>query len=96
MKAILLALIVLVACVNNSIAATQITREGNNFKESTEKVEAQKTTYTYEIKGVKYPVYVSPKGKLYIIRVSKKTGKEYKSYLKGEVAETIKKELKIK
>lgn len=96
MRKILIVLLVLMACVNNSIAATQVTREGNNFKEVTEKVEDKKTDYTYEIKGIKYFVYLTPKGKLYILRHSNKTGKAYKSYLKGEVAETIKKELKLK
>ena len=32
--------------------------------------------------GTKYPVYRSIHGKLYVIRTSKKTGNEYKQYLK--------------
>lgn len=31
--------------------------------------------------GVPYPIWVSPNGKYYIIRISKKTGKEYKQYI---------------
>ena len=31
--------------------------------------------------GVKYPVYKNSKGRLYVVRKSKKTGKEYKQYL---------------
>lgn len=47
------------------------------------KVEDKKTGNTYtDDKGVVYDVYSNSKGKLYIIRKSKKTGVEYKSYLK--------------
>jgi len=35
-------------------------------------------------KGKKYPVYLSVNDKLYYIRVSKKTGKAYRVYLKVE------------
>lgn len=48
------------------------------------KKEPKKTGLTHTIKGVKYPVYKSAKGAYYILRVSKKTGKEYKQYLKIE------------
>lgn len=40
-------------------------------------------TFT-DAKGVKYTVRESVNGKLYYIRVSKKTGKPYKVYLKAE------------
>jgi hypothetical protein len=47
------------------------------------KVEDKKTDKVYiDDKGESYPVYVNSKSKPYIIRKSKKTGKEYKSYLK--------------
>ena len=48
------------------------------------KTEPTRTGLTHTIKGVKYPVYQSAKGAYYILRVSKKTGKEYKQYLKIE------------
>lgn len=35
-------------------------------------------------KGEKFPIYVSSNGKYYVIRTSKKTGKQYKQYLKLE------------
>ena len=38
------------------------------------------TGFKVEIKGVKYPVFVSARGKYYIERISKK-GNEYKQYL---------------
>lgn len=34
--------------------------------------------------GIKYPVYQNSKGRLYITRTSKKTGKSYKQYLEVE------------
>lgn len=43
---------------------------------------AKLTTYTYtDAKGATYPVYVSEKGKFFVIKTSK-TGNVYKMYLK--------------
>ena len=81
------------------IANAQIVKEGNTFTQTkTEKVtEAKKTQFTYQDnKGNKYPIYVSSRGSLYVIKVSKKTGKEYKYYLPKEVQEEIKKHIQIK
>lgn len=39
-------------------------------------------TFTDVDKGIVYPMYITKKGKLFIIKVNKKTGKPYKSYLK--------------
>lgn len=41
-----------------------------------------KTDLTTTIKDVVYPVYITKSGKYYIKRVSAKTNKEYKQYLK--------------
>ena len=40
------------------------------------------TGKTLTIKGVKYPVYKTPRNAYFIIRTSKKTGKHYKQYRK--------------
>ena len=49
------------------------------------KVADKKTDKLYiDDKGESYPVYINSKNKPYIIRKSKKTGTEYKSYLKLE------------
>ena len=40
-------------------------------------------------KGVQYPVYISESGSCYIIKISKKTNKEYKQYLKPDVSQDI-------
>ena len=75
----------------------EVKREGNTFKvEQTSKASDTKTKYTWEDKeGNKYPIFVTKKGACYVIRVSKKTGKEYKQYLPKDIQETIKKELNI-
>lgn len=78
------------------IANAQVVKEGNTFTQTkTEKVtEAKKTQFTYQDnKRNKYPIYVSSRGSLYVIKVSKKTGKEYKYYLPKEVQEEIKKHI---
>ena len=47
------------------------------------KSEAQTTGRTYtDSKGETYPVYISKNNKLFIIKTSKKTGKNYNYYLK--------------
>ena len=38
--------------------------------------------YYIDNKGERYPVYVSKNGKLFVIRTSKNTGKQYNQYLK--------------
>lgn len=43
-----------------------------------------KTKLTLKKKGKTYPVYKSKRGAYYIIRISKKTNKAYKQYLKIE------------
>lgn len=55
-----------------------------------QKKEAQKTSYTYTIKGKTYEVYKGTKGSYYIIRTSGKTGKEYKYYLPKDVQQMLK------
>lgn len=75
-----------------------VVRDGDNFKvEKTASVnQDNKTKYTWEDKeGNKYPIFITKKGACYVLKVSKKTGKEYKYYLPKDVQETIKKELHI-
>ena len=79
-------------------ASTQVVKEGNTFTQTkTEKVTAaKKTQFTYQdSKGNKYPIYISSRGSLYVIKVSKKTNKEYKCYLPKETQEEIKKYLQF-
>ena len=92
MKKFILCLLLALFCVT---ANAEVKREGNNFKvEQTRKASNTQTKYTWEDKeGNKYPIYVTKKGACYILRTSKKTGKEYKYYLPKDIQATIKKEL---
>lgn len=94
MKYIITLLIVLTMSV---IGYADIVRDGDTFKVETTSVNKDtKTKYTWEDKeGNKYPIYITKKGTCYVLRVSKKTGKEYKYYLPKDIQETIKKELNI-
>lgn len=88
-------LCILLALFSVNIHA-EVKREGNTFKtEKTVKGSDTQTKYTWEDKeGKKYPIFIGKKGACYVLRVSKKTGKEYKYYLPKDVQETIKKEIK--
>lgn len=68
-------------------------RNGNKFIHQTIKKDSinVKTKFTYEYKGVEYPVYIGKKGGYYIIVTSKK-GKTYKKYLPKEITNQIKEE----
>lgn len=70
-----------------STFSQNVKRIGNTFVEQvdsskTKKSEAKKTNMTYIDKsGKSYKIYLSSKGKAFIIRTSKKTGKQYRQYL---------------
>ena len=87
----------LIALSMSVIGYADIVRNGDTFKVETTSVNKDtKTKYTWEDKeGNKYPIYITKKGACYVLRVSKKTGKEYKYYLPKDIQETIKKELNI-
>lgn len=85
---------------NATISSTgEVEHNGNTFIASSKssKSNAQQTQYTWkDSKGNEYPIYISASGSCYVIKTSKKTGKEYKSYLPKEVSAAICKELKHK
>lgn len=88
----------LIALLMSVASYADVVRDGDNFKveKTTSANKDTKTKYTWEDKdGNKYPVYITKKGACYIIRTSKKTGKEYKYYLPKDIQETIRKELSI-
>lgn len=64
-----------------------VQRKGNTFVQvSTKGQQASgketKTAYTYtDTKGQSYPIYLSPSGKAFVKRVSKKSGNSYRQYL---------------
>jgi len=82
-KHIIILLLTIMLGVFPTTTFAGVTQQGKEFVATPkQKQQAIKTDYTYkDSKGVSYPIYLSPKGKAFIIRVSKKTGKEYKQYL---------------
>lgn len=92
-------IITLLIALSMSVASyAGVVRDGDTFKvEKTTSVNQDtQTKYTWEDKeSNKYPIYITKKGACYVIRTSKKTGKEYKQYLPKNVQEQIRKELNI-
>ena len=96
----LLTLLLLVLAMGLAANAQTYTRNGNTFtsaKSVKTKAKPIKTKFTWkDSKGTEYPVYISGKGSCFVIKVSAKTGKEYKNYLGPEISQQICKELNIK
>lgn len=104
MKKLLISVAIVLGMMTTGYAQTKYEQQGKTFKQvQSEKAikkgaEPLATGFTWEdSKGNKYPIWISNggKGSAYIIRTSKKTGKEYKAYLGKEITEDIKKQLKI-
>ena len=78
-------LIVCLALLDSAVYAQNVVRNGNTFEQVSKKKtkETYKATpYTYVASdGIKYPIYISEKGKYFILPTSKKTGKQYRRYL---------------
>lgn len=96
-KLFIMAAMLLAFSVNSSTYAQSVKREGTTFvvSSSRKSVEPTKTKFTWKVGDVEYPIYISASGSCYIIKTSKKTGKEYKQYLPKEVCAEICKELGI-
>ena len=96
----LLTLLLLVLSIGLIASAQTYTRSGNTFISSTgERVKDKpvKTKFIWkDNKGNEYPVYISSSGSCFVIKVSAKTGKEYRNYLGPEISQQICKELNIK
>lgn len=94
MKKLMIALALVLMAGARPAAAQDVKRQGNCFvqQKSSKASTGTKTKYTFKAKdGKVYPIYLSKNGKAFIIRVSKKTGNEYKQYL-PEVTAQISKE----
>ena len=72
-------------CCATPAKGQNIVRKGKTFIEQSDtasRPKAKKTDYVFvEKDGQAYPVWVSSKKKYFIIKVSKKTGNEYRKYL---------------
>lgn len=68
-------------------SAQNVVRKGNTFyqQSNSNKIEKDSAVFSgyhyFDTKGIRYPIYMSSKGKCFIIRTSSKTGKQYKQYL---------------
>lgn len=72
-------------CENNTYSSTGRVKSNS---------EAIGTGFNWtDSKGNSYPIYISVSGSCYIIKVSAKTNKEYKQYLKPDVSQDICKKL---
>lgn len=66
-------------------------KQGTNFQEVKQQGVDLPTYYTYtDSNGMIYTIYRSKNGAYYIVKISKKTGKEYKQYLPKEMQEELK------
>lgn len=95
MKAFIIYILLALFSININ---AEVKRVNDTFKvENTTKESDTKTKFTWEDKqGNKYPIYITKRGSCYIVRISKKTNKEYKQYLPKDIQTQIKKELNIK
>jgi len=98
MKKAFFSIVLLISVFAGAKAETKKTTsckiEGTTIKSvKSAKAEPVLTKYTYEDKeGNKYPVMLSVNGRAFVLRTSKKTGKEYKQYLDAETSAQIARE----
>lgn len=96
MKKIIVLLVAMIATMFICANAQEVKRDGDNF--TVEKVLHQsndvQTKYTFTVKDVVYPIWITKNGRCYIVRTSK-NGKQYKQYLAKEICLEICKELNI-
>lgn len=95
MKKFILCLLLALFCITVN---AEVKREGDTFKveQSSRTSQGEKTKYTWEDKeGNKYPIYITKRGACYILKTSKKTGKQYKYYLPKNIQAQIKQEMGI-
>lgn len=87
----------LVALLMSVAGYADVVREGNiiTITKTTTLVNEKESIglYYQDKQGNQYLIYKSKKGKFYVIKTSKTTGKEYKYYLPEKVQESLKKEL---
>ena len=98
MRRLLLALLMVLGFYTSTYSQ-DIVREGNTFSSvrTSSKAQPTKTKFAWkDSKGTEYPIYMGASGSCYVIKVSQKTGKEYKNYMKPEVSEQICKEMGVK
>lgn len=88
---------IFLSAVFQECRAQTVVRKGNTFyqQSNSSKIEKDSAVFSgyhyFDTKGIRYPIYISSKGKCFIWRTSSKTGRQYKQYL-PEVTKHINKE----
>lgn len=89
-------LFVVFASVASANAEEKYQREGNNFvvTQTIHQSTDIQTVYTYTVKDVVYPIWITKNGRCYVVRLSK-NGNQYKQYLDKDICLQICKEMNI-
>lgn len=86
MKYIIFIIIGIISLISVKAFAQKYIRKGNNFTSVNDtKAKPLKTTFTYNGDTI----YVSPIGHCFVIKISKKTNKQYRKYLGEELSREI-------
>lgn len=91
---LIILLVALIMGATNTFAQTKYVQKGKTFVQIKSKSNASKATKTdcvWVIDGKSYPIYISSKGKAFINKVSKISGKTYRYYLPNDVVAKINK-----
>ena len=95
-KALILVLFILLGGM--TAQSQEVIRKGNTFEQVSKKKQKETyklTPYTYvTADGVKYPIYLSERGRYFIFRKKKKTGEEYRWSIPKEVQKQLSNEVR--
>lgn len=99
MKEFLIALGISLFCIGVAVACAQEStyeRNGNNFTKVVTVTQSTDvlTPYTYTVKDMVYPIYITKNGRCYVVRISK-NGNQYRQYLEKDICLQICKEMGI-
>jgi hypothetical protein len=85
MKKLITIISISVVLLSNAHAQTKVTKDaqGNYVISKRSDTTANKATgkVLIDSEGIKHPVYISSRGKLYWLRTAKKSGNQYKCYI---------------
>lgn len=79
-------------CMPTLCGAQEYVREGNTLVAKTNartKSEPKDTGFYWEEAGQKYKIYMGSTGSCFILKTSKKTGKEYRKYLGPKASKDV-------
>lgn len=86
--------LILMLLFSVGVSAQDYVQEGTTFISTSNKQKSEPipTRYTWKSGDKVYTIYLTQKGKAFIWKTSKKTGKQYKYYLPNEISEKLKRE----